>query len=92
MTDKFIKQKTFGAGRRPQSRGQSPVHKRQDSKRRTICSIRTNAAEAKYLQGIKSRTGKSWIEILYRGLGLQRVTRPTNVDELLSHYQHENEK
>lgn len=90
MTDGFIKQKQFGAGRRPQLKSESK--KRYKDKRSLLCAVKLmSPAEVVYLQGLKRRSGLTWVEIIYRGLGLRRRARPKSLDDLLVYYRRENE-
>ena len=44
--------------------------------RKTVCTIRTNTEGADILREAHKRSGLSWVQILYRGLGLRQVKLP----------------
>lgn len=48
--------------------------KYQQDKRPLLCAIRTTALERNALLIAKQQSGQSWLNILYRGLGIKRPT------------------
>lgn len=86
----FEKQKQWGKGRRPQSRTVAPSSKKREDNRFHLCTVKTSKAEVEYLAALKKRFGKSWIEIIYRGMGLKRTRRPRKGEDLFAFYQRQN--
>ena len=49
--------------------------------------VRCHRSELRYLQSLKHEIGVPWVELIYRGLGLKRPSRPgKNLEQVIDRY------